>query len=141
MQFQPTVGRAFVCVCMCVSVCLCACVCACVCACMCLPSTLYPSYRSEISDFANSKKWVTAGPTDRRTNGRTDRRTDRSSYRDARSHLKTSRPNARYGHQYPCPALVFHNGVCYVSRTVALRLPLRGLRMPLSGLSQPLRDL
>ena len=30
--------------------------CACVCVCMCLHSTLYLSHRSEMSDFANSKK-------------------------------------------------------------------------------------
>ena len=32
----------------------------------------------------------------------------------------TSRPKARDGHQYPCPALVFFDGGCYVSRAAAL---------------------
>ena len=105
---------AFLCVCVCkgvsvcVTVCVCACACAFVCACVCLRSSLYPSFRSELSDFTSSKKKLVMdadGPTDRRTNGPTDRRTDRQtdrrtdgwmdghmvrpSYRDARTHLKT----------------------------------------------------
>ena len=30
-------------------------------------------------------------------------------------------PKARGGHRYPCPALVFHDGSCYVSRAAALK--------------------
>ena len=33
--------------------------------------------------------------------------------------LGTSRPKARDGHRYPCPALVFCNGSSYVSRAAA----------------------
>ena len=32
----------------------------------------------------------------------------------------TSRPKARDGHRYPCPALAFCNGSSYVSRAAAL---------------------
>ena len=32
---------------------------------------------------------------------------------------ETSRPKARDGHRYPCPALVFCIGHCYVSRAAA----------------------
>ena len=116
-------GRAFVCVCMydCACVCcaiprhcgsanslvsaarlcvyvrvyVCVRACACVCACVCLRSTLYPSFMSEMSDFASSKKMGygrtngrTDGRTDGPTDGPTDGRTDRPSYRDARTHLK-----------------------------------------------------
>ena len=31
----------------------------------------------------------------------------------------TSRPKARDGHWYPCPAQVLHDGSCYVSRAAA----------------------
>ena len=34
--------------------------------------------------------------------------------------LLTSRPKARDGHRYPCPALVFHDGSCFVSRAAPL---------------------
>ena len=33
--------------------------------------------------------------------------------------LTTSRPKARDGHRYPCPALVFFDDGCYVSRAAA----------------------
>ena len=33
---------------------------------------------------------------------------------------KTSCPKARDAHRYPCPALVFCHGSCYVSRAAAL---------------------
>ena len=33
--------------------------------------------------------------------------------------LETSRPKARDGHRYPCPALVFCNGSSYGSRAAA----------------------
>ena len=92
------IGRAFVrahvcvyvcaCVCMCVRVCLSECVPLSLviaalltrqfraCACVCLPSTLCPSLRSEISDFANSKKkWVRDGRMDGQTLLLTDART------------------------------------------------------------------
>ena len=52
-------------------VCVCMCVCVCVCACVCLCSTSYLSLRSEISDFANSKKNELR--TDRRSDGQLDR--------------------------------------------------------------------
>ena len=32
---------------------------------------------------------------------------------------KTSRQKARHGPRYPCPALVFQDGSCYVSRAAA----------------------
>ena len=32
---------------------------------------------------------------------------------------RTSRPKARDGHRYPCPAWVFPNGSSYVSRAAA----------------------
>ena len=32
---------------------------------------------------------------------------------------QTKRPKARDGHRYHCPALVFCNGRCYVSRAAA----------------------
>ena len=35
------------------------------------------------------------------------------------SYAETSRPKARDGHRYPCPALVFHDGNCYDSRAAA----------------------
>ena len=38
-----------------------------------------------------------------------------------RGSILTSRPKARDGHRYPCPALVFHDGSCYVSRAAALK--------------------
>ena len=79
-------GRTFVCVSECVCVCVRAC--ACVCACVGLRSTLYPSFMSEISDFANSKK-MGYGRTKRRTDGRTDGRTDRQT--DRRTDRRTDR--------------------------------------------------
>ena len=97
--------------CVYVRVYVCVRACACVCACVCLRSTLYPSFMSEMSDFASSKKmgygrtngWTdgrTDGPTDGRTDGLTDGwiygRTDKSSYRDARTHLK----RAKKGHHH-----------------------------------------
>ena len=38
---------------------------------------------------------------------------------DKQQHAATSRPKARHGHRYPCPALVFFDGGCYVSRAAA----------------------
>ena len=77
MQFQPTVGRVFVCVSMCASVLVCMRVCMHV-------SPLHIVSIAQVGNkrfrkFEKRRVW-----TDRQTH----RRTDRPSYRDGRTHLK-----------------------------------------------------
>ena len=61
-------------------------------------------FRSEVENkhFQGFQRWI-----GRWTNRWTDPLKE--------THL-TNRPKARDGHRYPCPALVFCNGSCYVSR-------------------------
>ena len=90
MQFQPTLGRVFVCVS--VRVCECACVHACMHACVHFVSIVQVG-KKRFREFEKMGYRQTDGWTDGRMDGWTDSRmngrTDTPSYRDARTHLKT----------------------------------------------------
>ena len=54
-----------------------------------------------------NKEWERRGEREREKGGEREKGRER-----------TSRPKARDGHQYPCPALVFYDGGCCVSSSV-----------------------
>ena len=78
MQFQPTVGRAFVCVCMCVYVCVSMLVCMRVCMCVCMHVSplhfvsIVQVGNKRFREFEKMGYGRTDGPTDERTDGPAD---------------------------------------------------------------------
>ena len=69
--------------------------------------------------MGTNQNWTYGGQSSRQSGGRWGKGGGGGGAERERANTVNSCSKARDGHRYPCPALVFHDVSCYVSRAAA----------------------